>query len=696
MKNMKYLILSATALFALAACQRNEVYTPAEKEEGAHFYFSSAEMTVAVDDSHVEPFIELFRTDADPVSKVISVNDTSGIFFSDKTAKFDFPAKINKTKLYFSVVRDKLEIGTKYAIGFKIPSDASAYGLDSLTVIVDYPEPWTAFDKPGYFQDMFLFPMVIGVPHDPVEVVVERNELDPSRYRIVNPYKTILTSLNGSQDENGDEYLNFTILKEGDKLNGVDITQNGVVVFDNYNVGYAPSALGEDALMIHKSSSVLSGKVWYAEEQTMNTYKLSSVIKWIDEDNLVPGIINFDAFIAGYQSLKGWFASDYADAAFTLTMPGYVVLDTSVDVQFKYFIYDKQYNPFIALDVVLGEDVESAKAVIVAGNDLEAAVAAILAGGDEVVEVEAGEVVLPIPADAPTGKYSIVVASFDPDGEYAEAGYVSVNYVKAGDNPDPSSWEYGASDVIEAISKDDLIATNWSLYASLYDETADDYAPIQKLSAVSITDFAELDPQSQEDSVLVKGLSAGAAESLGFDDTMAFEYYEGVIYNLGSEFSSFSSSGSTFYIEPEWGILYNGQHYSDVEPYLVLGGLVSDNILAFVETEEVEGEEFDGALYWSLYTDPEDSDTWQGDLVDMINPRLVANDATSVDPAPAARLKAIKKAYSHRTNFVETNRGYLKRCIKEHSLPKNIHLGTGQNIVSGKVCKKVEIGSVNR
>ena len=34
MKNMKYLILSATALLALVSCRREEMYTPAEKEEG--------------------------------------------------------------------------------------------------------------------------------------------------------------------------------------------------------------------------------------------------------------------------------------------------------------------------------------------------------------------------------------------------------------------------------------------------------------------------------------------------------------------------------------------------------------------------------------------------------------------------------------------------------------------------------------
>ena len=689
MKNMKYLILSATALLALVSCRREEMYTPAEKEEGSHFYFSAAEMTVKVDDSHQEPFIELYRTDAAEVSKVIAVNDTSGIFFSSNSAKLDFPAKNHKSKLTFSVIRDQLVIGRKYAIGFKIPSETTAYGLDSLTVIIDYPEPWTAFDKPGYFQDNYYF----AFP-EPVEVTVERNELYPNRYRVVNPYKVALGSAQGAT---ADDYLNFEIFKKGDVLNGVTLTENGIVVFEEYNTGYHHSTYDDDLVWIHVSDPFLNKKSWYAECQSMDEYLYTSVIKWIDEDNLVPGIIQFDPFYMLKNLYGGWWAE--GNETVTLIMPDYEILDTSVEVAFNSFRYDAKYNPSIAVDVVLGEDVESAKAVLVAGNDLEAAVAAIIAGGDDVIEVEkTGEVVIPIPADAPTGKYSVVVASFTEDGEYAEASYVSVNYVKAGEVPDPISWEYGASDVIEAISKDDLIATNWSLYASPYDDTAEDYAPIQKLGAVSITDFAEIDAEPEIDTVLVKGLSAGFAESVGFDDTMAFEYYEGVIYNLGSEFSSFNYNGNTFYIEPEWGILYNGKHSSDVEAYLVLGGLVSDSILAFVETEEVEDEQFDGALYWSIYTDPEDSDTWTGDPVDMINPRLVADDAAPVAPAPAARLKAISKAYAHRSNLVETNRGYLKRCIDEHILPKNIGLGTKQVTESGKVQfrKAVDLKPINR
>ena len=704
MKNIKYLILSVAALLAMASCQRKETYTPAEKEVGTRYYFTSVEKTVKVTPELKNVSVDIYRTDLVDAKNKISVSDTTAahVFYSSKDVEVNFDSKENKTTISFAVDMDKLVIGKKYAVVFTVPEAiATAYAASSIKVIVDYPEPWVAFDKPGSFTDGFLFPMVLGVPGGPVDVTVEQNGLFPNRYRIANPYGAILGLYEVKQTELADEYLNFTILKKGDKLNGVDITEDGIVVFDMHNVGYVSSALGEEVAIIHKSDPVISGKRWYAEEQTMATYGLSKVVKWIDEANLVPGIIDFDGFVAGYSNLSGWFASDYAEYTFELVMPDYVILDASVELAFNSIQYDAQYKPSVSFNVALGEDVALAKAALIEGKDFGAALAGIDNNDDAIEVTEGGDFVLPIPADAETGKWSVVVATYtkgDKGLELADAGYVSFHFVKAGEVPDPLSWEYDAADIVDGISKEDLIATSWSLYAAEWDDAANDYGPIQKLGAVSISDFEEVDAEPEVDTVLVKGLSVGAAELYGFDDTMPFEYYEGIIYNLDSEVVSFEM-GSTYYVEPEWGFLYQGQHYSDVSAYLVIGGMVSDNILAFAETDEVAGETYDGCLYWSVYSDASASGaSYLTDIADIYQPRLVAGDGSAAAPSPAAanRLKAIKKSFCHRTNFVETERAYLHRCIDEHKMPKNIGLGTKQVIESGKVFKKADVGAANR
>ena len=704
----KYIILAAAAtVVLLGGCAKTESeYSPGPVDDGMGYYFAgdATNKTVEVKEDKLSCSVEILRAKVEgAVSKTISVNDTSSIFFPSNTVTVNFPDKANKVKISFDIERDKLAIGKKYAIGFKIPSESTSYAPDSLTVIVNYPEPWKAFSKPAHFTDGFLFPMVLGVPGGPIDVTVEQNDLDPKRYRIVNPYKTLLESLGGSQNENGNEFLNFTILNKGDKLNGVDITENGIVVFDMHNVGYAPSSLGEDATMIHKSDPVLAGKTWYAGEQSMETYKLCHVSAWIDEENLVPGIIDFDAFVAGYESKKGWFASDYADFAFELIMPDYVILDTSVDVQFNHFIFDKNYKPSVSVAVTLGEDVALAKAVAIQGTDYEAAVEGILENEDAVDITESGDVIVPLPADAETGKWSVVVATFSEDGEAYKAGeaaYVSFNFVKAGDTPDPATFEYGPEDIVAAISKEDLIATPWNLYASYYDEEAEEYSLIENLGGITIADQEDA-ADAEEDIVLVKGMSAGVGEYYGFDDTMPFEYYEGVIYSLTYEMQSFKIGDNTIYIAPEIGYAASGEHYTSAEdPYLVLGGLVNDSILAFVATDEYASYDvaFDGSVYWNAYTESGDEEkpyTSAGTVLELVNPRLVAGGAEAAE-APASPLHAIKKSFSQRSNYVETERAYLQRCIKEHMAPKNINLGTKQVIETGKVTKKVEVGKISR
>ena len=693
----KYIILAAAAtVVLLGGCAKTESYSPGPEDEGMGYYFASnaTSTTVEVKADKLSCSVELLRAKTDgAVSKAISVNDTSSIFFPNNSVNFDFSDKANKAKLTFDIEREKLAIGKKYAIGFKIPSESSNYAPDSVTVIVNYPEPWKAFSKPGTFQDNYYF-----AGNGSWNVTVEQNGLYPNRYRVATPYKALL----GTLSANASDYLEFEILPKGSKLNGVDITEDGIVVFSECNIGYHHSSYDEDIVWFHVSDSFLNKKSWWASCQTMEEFSYTSVIEWIDKDNLVPGIIQFDPFYMLKGLYGGWWAE--ADKTVTLIMPDYVILDLSVGVEFNHFIFDKNYKPSVNVAVTLGEDVALAKAVAIQGTDYEAALDGILENENAVDILESGDVIVPLPEDAETGKWSVVVATFSKDGEAYKAGdaaYVSFNFVKAGDTPDPATFEYGAADIIAAISKEDLIATPWNLYASYFDEEANDYSLIENLGGISITDYEDAE-DAEEDIVLVKGMSAGVGEYYGFDDTMPFEYYEGVIYSFTYEMQSFEVGGNTFFVEPEIGYAASGQHGASAEdPYLMLGGLVSDNILAFVETDEYAsyGVAFDGSVYWAAYSetgDEEEPYSSLGTVLELVNPRFVAAGAEEEAPASAPRLNAIKKSFNHRSNFVETERAYLQRCIREHVLPKNIELGTKQVVESGKIVKKVEISKTLR
>ena len=254
MKDMKkYIILAAAAtVVLLGGCAKTESeYSPGPVDEGMGYYFAgdATNTTVDVNQDKLSCSVELLRAKVEgAASKTISVNDTSSIFFPSNSVTVDFPDKANKVKISFDIERDKLEIGKKYAIGFKIPSESTSYAPDSLTVIVNYPEPWQAFSKPGTFQDNYYF-----AGNGSWNVTVEQNGLYPNRYRVATPYKNLL----GTLSANASDYLEFEILPKGSTLNGTEITEDGIVVFSECNIGYHHSSYDEDIVWIHVSDSFL-------------------------------------------------------------------------------------------------------------------------------------------------------------------------------------------------------------------------------------------------------------------------------------------------------------------------------------------------------------------------------------------------------------------------------------------------------
>ena len=660
MKNMKYLILSATALFALAACQRNEVYTPAEKEEGAHFYFSSAEMTVAVDDSHVEPFIELFRTDADPVSKVISVNDTSGIFFSDKTAKFDFPAKIHKTKLYFSVVRDKLEIGTKYAIGFKIPSDASAYGQDSLTVIVDYPEPWTVIGN-AVIVDKWL-----EISNDPRDretgvdatIVMEQNALYPNRFRMQDPWGTLWAAKGYSNDnaDPTDEYVYLTLLQPGDKVGSVSITISDptLVYYDDICTGYYDAGNGGTHLYCHPSG--------FKSTPAETDWTHNCVVEWQEADekgNKLPAIVQIAPF-PYMEGIGGWNKSQ-EDGLIQIIFPGVDLSDFNISLDFEGVLVNKKENSAFVNLGFDGADVAKVALVVIPGDDPEDAFALIKAENENVVVVEEeGYVKVPVPAGSEPGKYSVVAVPLDEEGPVVD--FAKLIVFVYGD-VSPLKLEYSVDDLLEEpITKEKLFGTTW---AAISTEEGD---PIDREYLGSVTFEEADDVAAGSDRIIAHGFSYGGGEYYGFNDALYMEWYKGSIYTLANKKVG---SAYGFDIIPVC-LTDDGEIYDEESDYLMVGGYVEEGVIALVSAEE---ENF-VQLWFGAFKD--------GELVDwftsmkyilLVDPKIVdITDFIPSDPAPAPA-KAIQKKYN------------LKKVL--HSLNHRVVASKGQK--TGEKLHKAEV-----
>ena len=659
MKNIKYLIFSAAALLALASCRRDEVYNPAEKEEGSRFYFSAAEMTVKVDDSHLEPFIELYRTDAAEVSKVIAVNDTSGIFFSSNSAKLDFPVKVNKSKLTFSVVRDQLEIGRKYAIGFKIPSETTAYGLDSLTVIIDYPEPWTVIGN-AIIIDNWL--EITNDPRDKesVEATIEmeQNAIYPNRFRLKDPWGALWEAAKYADEnaESTDEYVYITLLQPGNLVGDVPITISDptLVYYDDICTGYYDAGNGGTHYYCHPSG--------FKSTPAETDWTHNCVVEWQEADekgNRIPAIVQIAPFPYMF-GVGGWNKSQ-EDGLIQIIFPGVDLSDFNISLDFEGVLVNKKENSAYVNLSFEGADVAKVALVVIPGDDPEDAFALVEAENENVVIVEEqGFVKVPIPAGSEPGKYSVVAVPLDEEGPVVD--FAKVIVFVYGD-VSPLKLEYSIDDLLdEPITKEKLFGTTW---AAISTEEGD---PIDREFLGSVT-FEEADDVAEDsDRIIAHGFSYGAGEYYGFNDALYMEWYKGSLYTLANEKIG---SAYGFDIIPVC-LTDDGEIYDEESDYLMVGGYVEEGVIALVSAEE---ENF-VQLWFGAFKDGELVD-WFSSMkyILLVDPNIVdITDFIPSDPAPAPA-KAIQKKYN------------LKKVL--HSLNHRVVASKGQK--TGEKLHKAEV-----
>ena len=117
-------------------------------------------------------------------------------------------------------------------------------------------------------------------------------------------------------------------------------------------------------------------------------------------------------------------------------LDGYVRADYSItSLTYTGIFTDAQQNVFAVGALELGADASNVKAVVVSADaDADAVADAIAAGELEAVDVEAGNINVPI-AEGLTGKLQIVVVSLDADGAVASTAAAAFEYYGGGANP---------------------------------------------------------------------------------------------------------------------------------------------------------------------------------------------------------------------------------------------------------------------
>lgn len=450
MKRLAYIFLAFFATAALFSCTEESTYEPGPQASGAQYYFSSDEATsVTISHTTQSVSVNLFRVETGSASTAtVSIADESGLISSASSATANFAAGSNKATLTFPITPSDWEFAKDYKVTYTVFDETTPYGKSELAVTYKYPTPLTLLGNgkvtEGYFTGGEWTPKVY------------QSDLDPNEYHI--------QKFMGSKSAD----LIIHVTKAGDTFGNITFTQAGLVYYDDTYIGLSyydvyPDGGSPDQLI---NCDHPAGFKKYASDES----------KWVGnkvalfQDNGIPAVVE----IAPYyyiNGLGGWDRTQLP-ATITIVFPGYEPKDYAVEATYEGIFKNPNDEVFAEASVAFGEDIESGVATVVFGDDDEAIAAGIEKLGTEdesVVSFTGSTIRVPMPEDAQTGMYTIVVGGVA-GGEVQEVAAASFFYQAGGVTID-WDWLVGEWTANDAYYSQDAQEDPYTVTITKVDET---------------------------------------------------------------------------------------------------------------------------------------------------------------------------------------------------------------------------------
>lgn len=408
--NKLFLGLLGLSAMVMASCSDSDDYSWASITGGDQVYFSNelpAKQNLSMNDTKFTIPVSRVNTSG---SATVNISLTSDDNFLSAPSSVSFVAGESLANLEISYDPQALGYDNYKNAELKITdeSQTNAYGYSTYSFSAGIPSPYKSLGK-GVYTDDYYF-------GETVTVTIMQNQENKNAFRIMAPYKNITGG--------GDDYLELTVLKPGDMVGDVTITQPDLVIFKDFNSGYHHSSYDADVMLYHPSV--------FKNYQDESFWLFSKVLAY--QENGTPGQIQLAPFYY-MDGVGGWNASQ-GDGAVIITFPGYAPKDLSVDVQYFGVLSDVDGSANAAIDVAFGADVTDAKAVVVSADaDPDAVADAIAAGDLEANDVAPGVNFIPI-EEGLTGKLMVVLVVLD---EGAVKGIYPINFEYYGGGANP--WE---------------------------------------------------------------------------------------------------------------------------------------------------------------------------------------------------------------------------------------------------------------
>lgn len=614
----KFMLTALLAAGSFTACTEDNDWSAGDPAEGMQVYFSDQNTSaytltntmssISVDILRIDPEgeadIPVAITTADPAYASLFSGPNYAYFADGQT----------KTQYTISFDFDALEAASTYTIDLAIddPTLTTPYGNTSISLTLTVPEPYVLLGTGSFTEDCITTFFSAGNVTYDVEIYENTNK--PGYIFLKNVYTSLYPNNDPGDYVEEDTYLSINI-EDPEK----------VVIPEQY--------LGLD---------------WGYGEFFIGT---------ISPGTLVNGVITFPTKglyvgMADYNDGAAYYANN--NGAFRVVMPGAVLTDYSVAVAYTGRFIDTENNSFAVAEVTGGEDVEYIEVGIGAGEDANAILAGMMAGEIETIRVEgqAGSASFPIAED---GTYTIVAISYGA-GEAQEAAAATFKFY-TGSVPELTALEkdYTIEDLY-GIEKEDLFKSWYMWGRDYFDEET------TERQALAVVTFSEntADDGDNLDAINVKGLTGFVEE-----DTVVWEYYGGVFYNLGQSGPIGTYKG--YYVGMLITDLSAGKLYNSSK-YMLIGGMVDEGYMAIVSNNE--NYQFDGIAF-PAYADAEMTSSAGNFAIYsdiMFEDPAVSSLSRAAAAAPKAAkmetaLKSLAASLSVRDNFVETQRGYIRHKI---------------------------------
>ena len=334
------LALLAVVMGFVACSDDDDNYTPATVSGPQVFFNNELSKTVNISGDATSFTIPVSRyNDAEAVTVNIAKTDTAGLF--NVPTSISFAPGEKEASLQIAYDPAKFEYNEAKELILAIDKAcATPYGNDTLKLSVVMPMTWKSLGKGTYVDNWAKY---TG------EVEVQQCEQQPENFRLVKPYAGFDGGEEFDMSGEMDQYLNFTLLKKGDKLRDIEITHDDLVFFSLYFTGMILPDYGVNIELDHPSE--------FSKLRNEDSWLFNKVVEY--QANGLPAIVQFAPYIY-MDGLGGWNYTQY-NGVIEFYFPGNAPLDYDLTVEYmgKNVSPDDEYSA--SFNIEIGADLEEVK-----------------------------------------------------------------------------------------------------------------------------------------------------------------------------------------------------------------------------------------------------------------------------------------------------------------------------------------------